>query len=774
MLKRIIQIVLVFVGYILSTTSGVASEDDNVVHLQLRWHHQFQFAGYYAALEKGFYAEEGLKVELHSGSPQHQPVQEVLSGRAQYAEGNSEVLYHRLKGEPLVALAAIFQHSPSVLLTLQSSGIHSVHDLVDKRVMLAAVKEDADFLAMFLNEGISPSNVNIIPSSYQLEDLISGRVDAFNSYSTNEPFYLKQQNIRYNIISPTNYSVDFYSDILFTTEEELRNHPQRVRAMRTATLKGWRYALDNPEEIIELLKTKYQINKSREHLRFEANAMRALIFPDLIQIGHMNPARWHHMAETFVKAGLVEDMDRLAGFVYEDKRPEFPAWIMPFLFGALILASLTSIVSFYLHRFNRRMLVAQQDLQESEARFKALSDAAYGGIAIHHNGIILECNKGLSDITGFSYQELIGMNGFQLIAPEFLDRVHEKVRVGFANSYEVIGILKDGTRCPFSVKGKNIIYKGQDARVIEFVDISERKKTDEQLKLAASVFTHASEGIVITDSDAKIIDVNDTFSRITGYKREEAIGQNPRFLKSGRHSDEFYQEMWACLLNQKEWSGKLWNRRKNGEIFVELVTISAVTNGKGETKHYVALFSDITSMMQHQQQLEHIAHFDPLTGLPNRMLFADRLSYAMNQCERREQLLAVAYIDLDGFKEVNDTHGHSAGDELLTIVANRLGQSMRDGDTIARIGGDEFVALMVDLDKVEDCELVLHRLLQASMSAVTVEGKELQVSASIGVAFYPHGGIDSEQLIRNADLAMYAAKNAGKNRFHIYSDGLIA
>ena len=203
----------------------------DVVNLQLRWHHQFQFAGYYAAVEKGFYEEEGLQVKLHPGDPEHQPVPEVLAGRVQYAEANSEVLFQRLQGKPLVALAAIFQHSPSVLLTRKDSGISSVHDLVGKKVMLMNLTEDADFLSMFSNEGFSLSQVKVIPSSYNLEDLISGKTDAFNSYTTNEPYFLKQRNIPYNVIDPRAYQIDFYSDVLFTSEAELRDHPQRVAAM---------------------------------------------------------------------------------------------------------------------------------------------------------------------------------------------------------------------------------------------------------------------------------------------------------------------------------------------------------------------------------------------------------------------------------------------------------------------------------------------------------------------------------------------------------------
>jgi diguanylate cyclase (GGDEF)-like protein/PAS domain S-box-containing protein len=763
-----------FLGLILSILSWVPASfaeqqsQDDIVYIQLRWHHQFQFAGYYAAIEKGFYQTEGIEVNIRSGSPTRQPVAEVLSGRAQYAEGNSEVLYQRLKGEPLVALASIFQHSPSVLLTLKSSEIRSVHDLIGKKVMLANKSEDADFMAMLLNEGISPSQLNIIPSSYELDDLISGKVDAFNSYTTNEPYFLKKNNIAYNVLNPMSYSIDFYSDIFFTSEDELRNYPQRVEAMHRATLKGWRYAMDNPEEIIELLKNKYQVKKTREHLRFEAAEMRKLIFPDLIQIGQMNPERWQHMADTFVKAGLIPDDKHLDGFIYDTSPKNLPDWVLPILFTAFLLVMLASMITFYIHRINRRIALAQKTLLESEGRFKALSDASHSGIVIHEKGQVLECNNGLSTITGFSYSELIGMNGLALITPEYLDIVTENVRHNYADSYEVAGVRKDGSTYPLTIKGRGIKYKGRDAQIIELIDITERKKTEDQLKLAASVFTHAREGIMITDTKGIIIDINDTFSHITGFSRKEALGQNPRLLKSDQHSEAFYLDMWNSLLEKKNWSGEIWNRRKNGELFAELLTISAVSNTRGETQNYVALFSDITQMKQHQQQLEHIAHYDTLTNLPNRALLADRLNHAMSQCERSGKFLAVAYLDLDGFKAVNDTYGHCMGDELLVTLSTLMNNTLREGDTLARIGGDEFVAVLIDLEKMSDVELVIERLLQAAMTPIPKGDIILQVSTSIGVTLYPHDGADADQLMRHADQAMYIAKQMGKNRSHLF------
>lgn len=511
-----------------------------VVDLQLRWHHQFQFAGYYAALEKGYYREEGLDVRLHAGDPQHQPVSEVLAGRAQYAEGNSEVLYRRLQGKPLVALAAIFQHSPSVLLTLASSNLGSVHDLIGKKIMLMNMTEDADFISMFLSEGITLSQLDIVPSSYRLEDLVSGKVAAFNSYLTNEPYFLQQHNIPYKVIDPGSYRIDFYSDILFTSEDELRDHPERVAAMRRATLKGWRYAMDHPDEIIDLLIERYHVDKTRDHLQFEAAEMRKLIFPDLIEIGHMNPGRWQHMADTFVDAGLVKAGYSLDGFIYDPAPRPVPAWITPTLVGLLCILGAALLGSLYLHRLNRRLASTRLTLKESEERYKALSDASNGGIFIHERGIILECNKGLCDITGYRREELVGMNGYQLIAPESIALVKANIRSDYDQEYEITGLRKDGSRYPLIIKGKNITYRERPVRVIEYRDISAQKQAEALLRENEQHFRNLANGgstlIWTSGLDMLCNYFNEPWLRFTGRTLEQEYGNG---WAEGVHPDDF-------------------------------------------------------------------------------------------------------------------------------------------------------------------------------------------------------------------------------------------
>jgi len=298
--------------------------------------------------------------------------------------------------------------------------------------------------------------------------------------------------------------------------------------------------------------------------------------------------------------------------------------------------------------------------------------------------------------------------------------------------------------------------------------ITKLKAAETGLQLAASVFTYAREGIMITDARGVIVDVNQTFSQITGFSRGEALGETPGILSSGLQDARFYAVMWQSLEESGSWSGEIWNRNREGKIYAEWLTISAVRDCEGETQNYVALFTDITQMKRHERQLQHLAHFDTLTGLPNRVSLAERLQKAINESLRSGKQLAVVYLDMDGFKAINDQYGHDVGDELLIAVAQRMKGAIREADTLARIGGDEFVAVLVNLDNPQHCQPVLDRILQAAASQVTVKDMVLQISASIGVTICPQDAGDAEQLLRHADQAMYQAKQAGKNRYHLF------
>ena len=302
-----------------------------------------------------------------------------------------------------------------------------------------------------------------------------------------------------------------------------------------------------------------------------------------------------------------------------------------------------------------------------------------------------------------------------------------------------------------------------------FWDVTDEVMAQKSVELAASVFTTAQEGIMIVCPKGKILDINGSFTRITGYEKAEAVGNTPNILKSDRHGGSFFENMWRKLVEQGSWQGEIWNKRKNGEEFPATLYINATYNSAGVIENYVAVFSDITALKNQQKQLEKLAHYDALTNLPNRVLLADRLKVAFRQAERKNHTIGIAYIDLDGFKEINDTFGHDFGDQLLVQVASRMKTVLRAADSLARLGGDEFVAVMTDLADQEQCKLVLQRIVEAIDEGFMIDGRLVHVTASIGVTFYPQQeNIDADQLLRQADQSMYQAKLQGKNQYHLF------
>ena len=283
--------------------------------------------------------------------------------------------------------------------------------------------------------------------------------------------------------------------------------------------------------------------------------------------------------------------------------------------------------------------------------------------------------------------------------------------------------------------------------------------------LVAKVFDATSEGILVVNRDMRIVEVNRAFAAMSGYTRQELVGQHPRIMQSGKQDDGFYQAMWQGLLGTGHWQGKVWDRRRDGSLFAAHLTLSAVRDEHGRVQHYFGLFTDITQECAHQEEIEQMAFMDPLTRLPNRRLMEDRLRQALAFAARTETLVAVCVMDLDGFKYVNDTFGHEAGDAVLVEVAGRLQQLVRANDTVARMGGDEFVLLLAGLSDVSEAEEILERTLAAVRAPVRLAGEQPAcVSASIGLAVFPCDAQLADDLLRRSDAAMYAAKRQGRDR----------
>ncbi|MFC0132346.1 sensor domain-containing diguanylate cyclase [Massilia eurypsychrophila] len=312
----------------------------------------------------------------------------------------------------------------------------------------------------------------------------------------------------------------------------------------------------------------------------------------------------------------------------------------------------------------------------------------------------------------------------------------------------------------------------EDGSIWVFADVTERKLAEEKLRLSATVLEHIADGVMVIDVNGRIVAINPAFTQITGYIEIEAIGQDSMLTRSSRHDISFYLEMWEDLRENGFWRGEVWNMRKNGELYLEWLTVSAVRDNHGEITHYVAVFSDITKVKESQDKLDHMAHHDPLTALPNRLLFHDRLQHALQRAGRDKEQLAILFIDLDRFKNVNDTLGHHVGDELLKQVAIALAGELREGDTLARLGGDEFIVLLENIDGQAGAGHVAGKLVSMFEQPFMVADYELFVTGSVGISVYPQDATDLNMLIRNADVAMYQAKARGRNGFQFYAPSM--
>ena len=406
-----------------------------------------------------------------------------------------------------------------------------------------------------------------------------------------------------------------------------------------------------------------------------------------------------------------------------------------------------------------------QALEANERRLRALFELSPYAIALSDGaGRVLDCNPALLQLTGLPRQALQERGLDQLLDGEpspgsLVDRPlygpeRRQLRTGEGQPVEVLcsAVMNRGER------------NEQEFWWI-FEDLTESLRIRAQLEQAAQVFRHANEGIMVTAADGAILDVNGALCRITGYGREELIGANPRLFKSGEHDQDFYARLWTQLLEQGAWNGEIVNRAKDGELIPMLATISALRDGQGDIARFVTLLTDIREQKGQQRRLEALALYDPLTGLPNRALLIDRLERALERSQRDGTGLAVGFLDLDGFKQVNDLYGHQAGDELLRVLAERMQPLLRAGDTLARLGGDEFVLVLPGISTAEQVRGVGERLLALIAEPVTCAGHRVAVSGSLGITLHPDDEPEAgaEQLMRHADLAMYAAKQQGRN-----------
>ncbi len=415
---------------------------------------------------------------------------------------------------------------------------------------------------------------------------------------------------------------------------------------------------------------------------------------------------------------------------------------------------------------------ARAALLVSESRLQRMVDHLPTG-ALYVQGENIFFNQALERITGYQKIELPDLNTWfaALYGPRSTEvrALYEAARAaGFPAPVELpIQTRDDTTRfVEFAA------YGDAQGEVWVIQDITERKAAEAELRLAASVFENSSEAILITDAQNRIISVNKAFETITGYSQESVRGQNPKLLSSGRHPPDFYRDMWAQINTTGHWSGEMWDRKRGGAIYPKWLNISAIADASGQVSHYMGVFSDITERKAAEERIQFMAHYDPLTRLPNRTLLQERIRAAQVAAERTSHKFALLFLDLDHFKTINDSLGHAVGDRLLQAVAGRIDGCLRKMDTVARLGGDEFVIVVTETSGNEEAAHMASRIRQTLCEPYLIDGHALNTTPSIGISIYPDDGWDGDVLIKHADIAMYHAKEAGRNEIRFFNRGM--
>jgi len=619
---------------LVAITARADDEPLEVVNLQLKWLHQFQFAGYYAAKEKGFYRDVGLDVNIIEAVPSIDPIQQVVSGHAEYGVGTSELLLNRYRGEPVVVLGVIFQHSPLSLITLQSSGLDHVHKLVKRRVMVEP--NSAELLAYFYKEGFTEKAFDLQSHSFDVNDLLSGATDAMSVYVTDELYLLDKQNIAYYQYSPRLASIDFYGDNFFTLEQELKNHPERVDRFIAATLRGWRYAMQFPEEIIQLIYQHYSQRHSIDHLRYEAQKMRELMRPELIAPGYMHIGRWQHIAQTYHELNQLPEGFDVQSMLYFPNSEDDLQRLKTGLYYTGASLSILMLISLILFRFYRAAKI-------NESRLNIMFDNA----------------------------------------PISLILLDELQRVRRWNSQAEKTFLWSGSE----IIGQNVMMLVPQ-------------------KLQAEI--------------KAVLDTVQFESRVIRY-------ENDNLKKDGSEL--------VC-----EWLNAPFKSRYDKKAFT------------------LCMAQDITERKILERRLEQAAYHDSLTGLFNRAMVLELLKRAIAHATRQQTRLAILFVDLNGFKPVNDRLGHEAGDDLLKMIAKRLQGAVRETDTVGRLGGDEFLILLQDVDSLENAQNLANKLHEQIQLPLSIQNETLTITASIGISLYPDEGEDIYALIHLADQNMYRNK----------------
>jgi diguanylate cyclase (GGDEF)-like protein/PAS domain S-box-containing protein len=660
--------------------SALAEADS--VSLQLNWKHRFEFAGYYAAQELGFYREAGLDVSIREADAGADPVSMVLSGKADFGVAASDLVLRRARGDPVVALAVILQHSPLELVTLAKGGIRTPGELTGKRVMV--LDRETELFALLAKAGVAPGQIKTVAHNFSLNDLFAGKVDAVSAYATDAPFAAQSQQQTILEFAPSSVNIDFYGDTLFTSEMQTRLHDKRVRAFREASLRGWQYAMAHPGELIQLMQSRFGKHPEALQLAFEAEQIRRSMQPDLIEIGHMNAARWQRIADVYVELGMLPKGASLDGLVYHetDDRSE-RAWLIRSLIGTLLVLALVLPFTWRMRQLNRRMKLEVAERQQAESLLRSSEDRMRKLLDISPDGIITTDPDGRITYFSAKQAEIVGApDNANVIGHSVFDWFHPEDR--------------DLAR----------------ARV-------QRQMRGEHMSPRAYRLLKYDGGMIWGEIASALID--------DGAGGSEGMLIIVRDINERKFLEEALHRTNESLLAQIQETNRL------------------------------------------QDQLREQVVRDPLTGLYNRRYLDETLDREISRASREDYPLCIAIIDLDHFKNVNDTYGHQAGDEVLKTLGKLLRGSARGGDIACRWGGEEFMLVLPRMT----AETAQQRTEQWRNAFAELRfpfsAQHISVTLSVGIAAFPAHGKTSATLTQNADVALYLAKAQGRNRVVVFA-----
>jgi diguanylate cyclase (GGDEF)-like protein len=749
------------------------------VVLQLKWLHQFQFAGYYAALEKGFYEEEGLDVEIRERNVAVNNIDQVLNNEAQYGVADSVLFLYAAKGSQLKIVAPIFQHSPNVLITLKNSGLDSPYKLQGKRLVF--YKKDTDgfgILGMLRSLQIKPQ-IDRVRTGEDHKLLLSGDADAYASYLTNEPFEFKQKGVELNIINPANYGFDLYGDILFTNATEAAEHPKRVEAFKRATLKGWQYALKNKEEIIALIKKKYNPDKSLEHLRFEAEGIAQVIQNDLIPLGTLDRGRIEYMMQLYTRYELLDSQVNINEYIFEAYADSN--------------IDLTLDEKYFLANKGEITMCIDPDWMP----FEKLEGGKHIGMSADYFKILqqkLETPIRVIPTTTWAESLEAGKQRkcdiFSLVMPtqerlEYLDFTKSYIRVPLVVVTGLDELFIDDIS---KLKGKKVgVIKGYAYTeilrkkypyldLIEFENLTKMLEGVKNNKVDAAIEALVTTGYHIQKEyigELKIAGkLEDMWELGIGTRNDEPMLLSIFNKALSQVSSEQHQE----ILNK--WISV--NYTKELDLATLISWIAAITLIFATVLSFIyrtnrRLSKEIQTRIQTQRELQNLINLyetlsitDELTQLYNRRHFNELFLQEINRAKRDCRQIAFLMLDVDFFKNYNDTYGHLKGDETLKAIADVLKRyTKRAGDFAFRLGGEEF-GLIISTSSYEEARKLAEAIRQ-SVADLAIEHKASAISdvvtVSIGLSFYKCPlQLDVDTFYKEVDDNLYAAKEQGRNR----------